>query len=94
MTAKELFVTALRVIGVLQLIRAFGYALEAFDIWAKYYRPFGDTVGNCFTHTVFYSVLGVYLVLGAPAFVRALFTDASDRESGDTKDQADKRPDV
>jgi hypothetical protein len=79
MTPKDWFVTAMRIIGVLQIIHAFGFAVEAFDIWAKYYRPYADTVGGCMTHTVVYFLLGVYLLLGAPAVVRALFSSESDK---------------
>ena len=39
MTPRELFVTALRVIGVLQLIRAFDYAVEVFDIYSGITGP-------------------------------------------------------
>ena len=77
MTPRELFVTALRVIGVLQLIRAFDYAVEVFDIYSGYYRPTMTTIGSCMTHTIFFFVLGVYLLLGAPVVTRALFPDKS-----------------
>jgi hypothetical protein len=81
MTPKDLFITATRVIGELQIIHAFGYALEAFDISAGYYKPYADTVGGCLTHTVVYFLLGVYLLLGAPAVVRALFPSRTDKST-------------
>ena len=81
MTPKDLFVTALRVIGALQMIRAFEYALEAFDISAGYFKPYKDTVGACMTHTVVYFLLGVYLLLGAPAVTRALFSERRDKRN-------------
>ena len=49
MTPRDIFVTAMRVIGVLQLIRAFDYALEVFDIYSGYYRPTMTTIGSCTT---------------------------------------------
>ena len=88
MNAKDLFVTALRVIGVLQIIHAFAFALEAFDISAGYFRPYSDTVGSCLTHTVFYFLVGVYLLLGAPAVVKALFS------SRDKPPKSDDEPEI
>ena len=88
MTPRDLFVTAMRVIGVLQLIRAFDYALEAFDIYSGYYKPMMTTIGSCATHTVFFFVVGVYLLLGAPAVTRALFPSASDTKSADSDVEA------
>ena len=93
MTAKDAFVTALRVIGVLQLIHAFEYALEAFDISAGYFKPVSQTIGACMTHTVVYFLLGVYLLLGAPAVVRALFSKSSDSDSS-AKAKSDDHPQV
>jgi hypothetical protein len=87
MTPCDYFVTAMRVIGVLQLIRAFEYALSAFDLFSGYYRSPTTTVAACMTHTVLFLVLGVYLVLGAPAVTRAIFPKTSEGEStsGDTE---------
>lgn len=87
MTPKDLFVTALRVIGVLQIIRAFEYALEAFDISAGYFKPYKDTIGACMTHTIVYFLLGVYLLVGAPAVTRALFSPRRDK-----RDKSDDAP--
>jgi len=89
MEPRDIFVTAMRVIGVLQLIRAFDYALEVFDIYSGYYKPVMTTIGSCMTHTVFFFVLGVYLLLGAPAVTRALFPGAPDGKSGGTDVEAD-----
>jgi hypothetical protein len=83
MTPRDIFVTAMRIVGALQLIRAFDAALEAFDIFSGYFKPVSTTVGACMTHTMFYFLLGVYLLLGAPAVTRALFPTASDDKSPD-----------
>ena len=94
MTAKDAFITALRVIGVLQIIHAFEYALSAFDISAGYFKPLSTTIGTCMTHTVVYFLLGVYLLLGAPAVVRAIFSKSVDRKSGDENASPDDQPKV
>jgi hypothetical protein len=94
MTTRDLFVTAVRIIGVLQLIRAFDSALEAFDIYSGYFRPVSTTVGACMTHTVLYFVLGVYLLLGAPAVTRALFPAASDEKSPKSDPDVNGKPEV
>jgi hypothetical protein len=94
MAPREIFVTAMRVIGVLQLIRAFDYALEVFDIYSGYYKPVMTTIGSCMTHTVFFFVLGVYLLLGAPAVTRALFPGAPDGKSAGTDVEADGKSEV
>ena len=94
MAPRDIFVTAMRVIGVLQLIRAFDYALEVFDIYSGYYKPVMTTIGSCMTHTVFFFVLGVYLLLGAPAVTRALFPGAPDGKSAGTDVEADGKSEV
>jgi hypothetical protein len=94
MAPRDIFVTAMRVIGVLQLIRAFDYALEVFDIYSGYYKPVMTTIGSCTTHTVFFFVLGVYLLLGAPAVTRALFPRTQDSKSARTDVEADGKPEV
>lgn len=94
MTPRDIFVTAMRVIGVLQLIRAFDYAVEAFDIYSGYYKPVMTTMGSCMTHTVFFFVLGVYLLLGAPAVTRALFPSASDGKSAGSDVEANSKSEV
>ena len=84
----------MRVIGVLQLIRAFDYALEGFDIYSGYYKPMMTTMGSCMTHTVFFFVVGVDLLLGAPAVTRALFSSASDAKSADSDVEANGKCEV
>jgi hypothetical protein len=49
----------MRVIGVLQIIRAFEFAVEAFDMSSGYYRPMSTTIGSAMTHTVLLFLLGV-----------------------------------
>ena len=67
----------MRVIGVWELVRAFDYWIEAFDIYAGYFTPQTTTIGACFTHVVVYLALAIYLLLGAPHVVRSLYSESS-----------------
>jgi hypothetical protein len=75
MTSKELFRTLLRGFGVWILLRMLDYWIEAFDISAGLFKPLHDTMGMCFTHTVAYFVIGIYLLRGAPHVVEFAFRE-------------------
>jgi hypothetical protein len=75
--SKGIFKMAMRVIGVWELVRAFDYWIEAFDIYAGYFTPTTTTIGSCFTHVAVYLVLAVYLLLGAPHIVRSIYSESS-----------------
>lgn len=91
MTVKDLFTTVLRGFGIWLLLRMLDYWIEAFDISAGLFKPLRDTVGVCFTHTVVYFTVGIYLLRGAPHIVgfafrerRAHMVDETSKESADT----------
>ena len=69
MTSRDWFTLALRVIGVLKLIDAAGYLVQAFDISTHLYRPYGTTLGACYSHIFVYLAIGLYLLNGAPHIV-------------------------
>jgi hypothetical protein len=75
---EHILVVAMRVIGILQLLRAFEYWVEALDIYFGYFVPPNTTIGACFTHVVVYTGLGIYLLLGPDHIVRSLRLEGSD----------------
>ncbi|HMF85220.1 MAG TPA: hypothetical protein VK598_02595 [Nitrospiraceae bacterium] len=73
MTSKDWFTLALRVVGVLKLIDAADYFVQAFDISTHLFRPSSTTLGACYSHIFVYLAIGLYLINGAPHLVAFIY---------------------
>jgi hypothetical protein len=88
MTSRDWFTLALRVIGVLKLIDAADYVVQAFDISTKLFRPSSTSLGACYSHILVYLAIGLYLLNGAPHVVAFLYdrkTARDDKPEGGSK---------
>ena len=88
MISKDWFTLALRVIGVLKLIDAADYFVQAFDISTHLFRPSSTTLGACYSHIFVYLAIGLYLLNGAPHIVAFIYdrkTTRDDKADGGSK---------
>ena len=83
MTSRDLFVVGVRVVGLLQLAKALDYLVQAFDMSSGLTKLSYMSIGACYTHILVYLAVGLYLVSGAPHFVRKVL----DRPRGDSTEQ-------
>ena len=67
MNIEILFGAALRIIGVLQIIRGLDYLLETFDLSNNWYHSNTVTITSSAEHAFAYLVLGTLLFYGAPS---------------------------
>jgi hypothetical protein len=88
MTSKDWFTLALRVIGVLKLVDAADYFVQAFDISTHLFRPSSTTLGACYSHIFVYLAIGLYLLSGAPHLVAFIYdrkTAPDDKRAGGSR---------
>jgi hypothetical protein len=88
MTSRDWFTLALRVIGVLKLVDAADYVVQAFDISTHLFRPSSTSLGACYSHIIVYLAIGLYLLNGAPHLVAFIYdrnTARVHKPGGDSK---------
>ena len=88
MTSRDIFILALRIIGIWELTRAVDYFVEAFDVSTRLYRPSVTTIGASYTHLLVYLAVGLYLLSGAPQLVRRIYGDSLEGQRDDATPKA------
>jgi hypothetical protein len=73
MTARDVFIVGVRIVGLLQLAKALDYLITAFDLSTGLAKAYSITITSTYVHIVVYLVVGFYLLSGAPGLVRKFY---------------------
>jgi hypothetical protein len=79
-TSRELFILACRVLALWELIVSAEYALTVFNIVARLARvPSGYTFASYLEQTIGTFLIGIALLVGAPALAYLFYRDSSSK---------------
>ena len=89
MTAKEWFELALRVVGVVVLLYGVGYLVDSSLFRLGYFSYPDTTAGYYFINGIAYTVVGLFLLRGAPYLVGFAYPPEADEKSELDEEQTD-----
>ena len=91
MRAKEWFELALRVVGVVVLLYGVGYLLDSSLFRLGYFSYPDTTSGYYLIVGIAYTVVGLYLLRGAPHLVSFAYPSEADDKSELDEEETDKQ---